>query len=489
MTGKMCSTGTVNRRLRDDYFYWACLAAVACALAFQLLVPPIIGLSDNGDFAREIGYFRYGPVQRVPPVRWTYVAPTYSRQKDVRQPLYEQLTSDFLFVAPAVWISRLTPGQTLPITLVGLLHAAGMLAALGRLFFVTRQLHGHTLLWIGAAIVLTDVGYAAYANSFFAEAASGIFAVWVIAEAVYACEERQPAWMFAGAAILLICSKAQTASLAVPLTIFCLLSTSRYQRITNFAIAGFLITAGILQFLSIKEQPKLETSYNMLFSAVLPESRDPRGDLRELGMDPELVRFKGTLAWSPQTGIYDKSVQSALRSGGPVHIAAFYAARPSRLWRHVTTLFPVATQIRPESCANFTMSARRAPAARATQFSLWSTFHERWLGRVTKFLLFGLLAMLLAGIATWRKWRFAPVMALLPALALTAFLTAAFGDANEPIKHQYLFNLLLDACLLFGLSCLSSRIGRVRIAQTNSRTPPTAMPTIRNGSSSSQTTG
>ncbi len=39
-------------------------------------------------------------------------------------------------------------------------------------------------------------------------------------------------------------------------------------------------------------------------------------------------------------------------------------------------------------------------------------------------------------------------MGLLPALCLAAFLTAAFGDAAEPIKHQFLFNLLLDATIV-----------------------------------------
>jgi Na+(H+)/acetate symporter ActP len=37
---------------------------------------------------------------------------------------------------------------------------------------------------------------------------------------------------------------------------------------------------------------------------------------------------------------------------------------------------------------------------------------------------------------------------------LTAFFAAAFGDAWEPVKHQFLFNLLLDTCLVFGLAAL-----------------------------------
>jgi hypothetical protein len=196
----------------------------------------------------------------------------------------------------------------------------------------------------------------------------------------------------------------------------------------------------------------------MLFSAVLPESRDPRGDLRALRMDPELVRFKGTLAWSPNSGLYAEEVRKAMHAAGPVQIAMFYVTRPKRLWRHITTLFPVATQIRPENCGNFEVSSGRPPGARATSFSFWTIVHERWLGRITKFLLFGLTAMLIACVVVSKKWRFAPLMALLPALSLIAFLTAAFGDASEPIKHQYLFNLMLDACLVSAFAALTGLV-------------------------------
>jgi hypothetical protein len=451
----------VNLRLSHWWFYFVGLAAVTGALAFQLLVPHIVGLSDNGDFQREIGVFGYGPAQRTPPLTWTYVAPTYIQQEGVRRPEYEHLTSDYLFVALAVGISKLIPGDgTLPITLVGVLHAGGLVAALARLFFVTRRFRAHPIIWIGAAAVLTDVGYAAYANSFFAEAASGVFAVWMIAEAIGACEERRVGLGFITSSLLLICAKPQNAPLAIPLAVYAAFVGRRNAVWTKLAAITTIAAAGIAMVCSVGARPKLETSYNMLFSAVLPESRDPRGDLRALSMDPELVRFKGTMAWSPNSGLYEESVREAMRAAGPGRIVAFYLRRPTRLWRHITTLFPVATQLRPESCGNFEVSAGRAPAARATRFTMWSTVHERWLGRVTKFLLFGLAGMMIAGVALWAKWVSAPIMALLPALGLTAFLTAAFGDANEPVKHQYLFNLMLDACLVFGLARVLPRFSR-----------------------------
>jgi hypothetical protein len=44
--------------------FWSVLAVAATVLALQLLVLPIVGLADQGDFARIVGKFGYGPERR-----------------------------------------------------------------------------------------------------------------------------------------------------------------------------------------------------------------------------------------------------------------------------------------------------------------------------------------------------------------------------------------------------------------------------------------
>jgi uncharacterized DUF497 family protein len=41
-----------------------------------------------------------------------------------------------------------------------------------------------------------------------------------------------------------------------------------------------------------------------------------------------------------------------------------------------------------------------------------------------------------------------------------AFFVAAFGDVYDNVKHQFLFNLLLDACLVFGFVATIHRLRR-----------------------------
>ena len=134
-------------------------------------------------------------------------------------------------------------------------------------------------------------------------------------------------------------------------------------------------------------------------------------------------------------------------------IVHFYFQHPARIWRHARILLPIAFSLRPEWCGNFERSAGRGPGARSAAFTLWSGFHEhvlRRIGRPILILLF--ISPAIAAIAWIRfpGWRRGiELLALLSAGCLTAFLTAALGDAWDNVKHLFLFNLMLDACLIF----------------------------------------
>jgi len=439
---------------------WTCLlplVAFGVLASVQLFGPPIVGLADNGDFPRAIGRFGYAQPQddREPRLIFAYLAPFYTHQplSQVRQKSHEFLTSHTLLVALAVVASRITsPSGTLFITTMGAVHMAAIFAALARLLFVTRHLRAHLLFGVALVLILTDVGYLAYCNSFFSEPASCIFALWFTAEAIAASREQALSGKLLAAALLFICAKPQNVPLALPLACYVYLMPRRSSVRTRLAASTGLLLAAAAVLHSVQPEPKLEVSYNLLFSAILPESRDPRADLEAMGMDPELVRFKNTRAWSADSGFYDEQVRKALKSSGPAGLAGFYMQRPTRAWRHLTTLFPTATRIRPECCANFEPSSGLPPGAQATSFSLWSKLHEQVFGHITKFWLLGLCGILAVHLRRGKPGSCADVLAVLSALCITAFLTAAFGDENEPVKHLYLFNLLSDITLILLLA-------------------------------------
>jgi hypothetical protein len=70
------------------------------------MVPPIVGLADQGDFARMIGRFGYGPEDKSPDLKFMYVVRKYVPDPAFRYPDWEQFNSEYLFVGSAVALNR-----------------------------------------------------------------------------------------------------------------------------------------------------------------------------------------------------------------------------------------------------------------------------------------------------------------------------------------------------------------------------------------------
>jgi hypothetical protein len=350
---------------------------------------------------------------------------------------------------------------------MGLVHLTAFLAAFAYLLKVTARVPFAPLLWMVLLVIATDAGYAAYWNSFYAEPATCIFLVLLIAEstAIAIQKKATPAQILRWSiwAALLVDAKAQNLALAALLAPFALVAF----RWTRAAVVGcaLIVAAGAFNYATLPESLKLANTYNDVFLSILPESHDPQADLRSLHVRPGLEKFSGTGAWSPGTGFYDLMRTGAIgREITPVSVARFYLLHPARVWRHARNLLPAALSLRPEWCGNFERSAGHPPGARNQSLAWWSAFHERVLGRAGRFILIALAIAPLFVAAAWIKRpgdRTAlAFLGLLGMGPLVAFLTAALGDAWDNVKHMFLFNLLIDTLLVACAGIIFSRIAR-----------------------------
>ena len=150
---------------RLDMLPWA-LGAASGVLIYQVCLPPIVGLADQGDFAKISGHFGYGPEDKSPELKYAFVERTYVPDPTYRQRDWEQWTSEYLFVGSALLLNKVvSKNGKLDIVVVGMVHMMVFLAAFARLLALTRSLRATPLWWIGALLVLTDGGYVAYWNS------------------------------------------------------------------------------------------------------------------------------------------------------------------------------------------------------------------------------------------------------------------------------------------------------------------------------------
>ena len=467
------------------------LALGGTILGWQLFVPPIVGLADQGDFGRLLGPLGYAPVPKGPEHKYAYLTRTFVRDSGTREPRWEQISSEFILATVAVTLNRFLAGPgTFDITLLGFTHAVVFLLALARLLYVTRNLARYRTAWALMVLVLTDVGYVAYWNSLYTEPASCLWFLFLLAESIDLCQSEQVSmghilrWNIF--AVLWIGAKAQNAALCIPLAAYDLrLAWRTTGCVSRYVALGGVVAvcaAGGVMYRSVRPAPRVSVLYDMVFSGILPEAEDARADLKALGLDPNYARYSGTLPWSPGTGVADGNLVNALQANvSSFSLMEFYLRRPARLWRHLQARLPAALSLRPEFCGNFEKSAGRPPGARSNAVALWSHFHERYLSRMALLLFGALLLVPVGGVgfvlnhgaaASTRRW--AELVILLTTCCSTAFFVAAFGDAYDNVKHQFLFNLLLDACLVFGFVAALHRFEAWRSNEKHRRDNPTS---------------
>jgi len=198
----------------------------AAIVIFQLFVPPIVGLADQGDFLRTLGKFGYGQDPPAPSLKYVYVPSKYV-PNSFRVREWEQPTSESMFVALALLLNKIvSKDSSLSILVIGSIHALAFLLVYARFLRVTKSFRAHTLLWIGATVILTDVGYVAYWNSLYREAASLLFCLALITETIEICRTESVStvavvrWVLW--AVLLLTAKEQNTPLALLLAIFLL---------------------------------------------------------------------------------------------------------------------------------------------------------------------------------------------------------------------------------------------------------------------------
>ena len=454
---------------------WIIVALAAVLVGWQLFVPPIIGLADQGDFVRVLGPTGYAPQPKGPEHKYFYLTRKFVWDPSYREPRWEQITSEFIPITLALALNRAFSNlAAFDITTVGFVHALLFLTAFARLLYVTRSLSRYRIVWAAMLLILTDVGYVAYWNSLYTEPASCLWFLFLLAECIALCTaDRVTVWMVLRwnvFAVLWVLAKTQNATLCLPLAAYGLLIAWRASdhkarwAATCGAIA--VLIAGTVMYRSLLPAPRMTNMYNVIFFAILPESNDPGADLKALGLDPGYARYSGTLAWTEGTGIADGRVVNAIQAHvTPARLVEFYVRRPARMWKHVRSALRTALFLRPEFCGNFDASAGRPPGARSNAIALWSRFHEKYLSRIAVYLLaaivltpvFGLMLLATGGLTPgFRRWTETGIWLAL--CCSMAFFAAAFGDAWDVVKHQFLFNLLLDACLVFAVAAVSSNI-------------------------------
>ncbi|MEX0881166.1 MAG: hypothetical protein WD451_15740 [Thermoanaerobaculia bacterium] len=447
----------------------ATVAVAAALLAAQLLVPPILGLADNGDFGRvmaKVGLGYIGTTREDNYVNWALTKFALVQKARPADPTSVYLTSETPVAALAVLASRVFgDGAVFDIRFLGVLHALLLLAALGVLVAACRDLSAPTQ-WLVAALlvfIFSDVGYAAPLNSLYAQTASFLFFLLTAAAAAAGISRGglDGAHLFAyfGLAAMFVASKPQEAVHGPLLAAFglslALSGARRSRRWLAAALALCLFAFSVWCFRSTPDWLRRVALYNTLFRELLPSSPDPAADLRHLGLDPGLVRHANTSPYPPGSLLYDPERSADLfRKYDYRALLGFYLSHPERLASLVHRGTRSAFHLRPLVLANYAKDSGRPPRTMTTHFDWWSRLRlvltpvpPFWLA-----LLLGgnLIACALGYRRASRRGRLARQgIAVLVLMAAMEFLVAVLADIlGDVARHLYVFHAMCDLLIV-----------------------------------------
>ncbi len=371
-------------------FYWPSLivaSVVFASLFYQLIIPPTLGLADNGDFLRVSGPAGIYHEQATGSAKFEYFRRFYHYNKPSD---HGYKTSHITATKIATIVDKLRADKdTFDITTLGLIQSLVISIAV---YILMSQLYvkDKITFFLGAffsVLVLTDTTHAVFLNSFFAESTGYTSFVLLIALLVFSGRGENAKIRDWGSmllfyiTLLFFCyAKAQYAVLAVPFCIVFVIVT-RKKKFT-FQLLSWLIAicviAGAMNDITGRVHPVLNTAnlYNLVFKEFLTWSDDPAATAKELGISEKYIEYAGTDAFNPKGGFRTKMLQRELNRIGRKATMKFMLNHPDCTFWILKRAENQIWQSRLKYMGNFTSDTGKEPQSQSYAFSLWSSFRE-----------------------------------------------------------------------------------------------------------------
>ncbi|WP_018130771.1 glycan biosynthesis hexose transferase WsfD [Effusibacillus pohliae] len=463
--------------------------AMLLVLVSQLLLPPIIGLANNGDFERIMSwgglqYTTDDPQQKY----FNYVNREFAVGDSK---LGSYVSTEILFLQIALWVNRLWMSPTtFDIRSLGFVHTISFLAAI--LLIVTgfrRQGvagRGWIALLLGFGFV--DVGYFAYFNSFFSESSSLIFLLAMIGFALHLLPDRAPAGRpdyrilngFFLTALCLVLAKVQNGLLGLLLPLFgwrlAQLHGEKKWKRTIALWSAFIFVVSVVMS-SLNPYDRINT-YQTVFYGILKDSPTPLADLRELGLPGQYAALAGTHYFTPnkpiditsesfQNGFYDRMNRSK--------VVKFYLTHPVRFLHKLDVVAHNSLNLE-FYLGTYEKSANKGPLAVSHQFSQWTWTLKHVIPK-SVWLFIGYFLLFVALL--WRQHRragkpngklLAEFWLMLALMAAMQFVTPLLGDGEADLgKHLFLFNVLFSVIVVVTLVWLGQALQKWAASRTERR--------------------
>lgn len=482
-----------NKDIRQFIAWIAVLASLGLAL-WLLMLPPFIGVADNGDFSRlmRITGFRYLDPNESYEDRYFGFAHQYFGYKSNWGSSY--VTTQILLLAVIGWIARIFNSEIFDIRWFGAVYSALFAAAVYLLIRHTPAIPGRktatAVIGAAAAVILLfifgDIGYLAYFQSFYGEPYAFIGMLLLAASAFALAASERPSGrllaLFVAAGVAVATSKIQNAPLGFA---FALLAWRLYalredrkwhkQVLTGIVV---LLACSVLMITAAPSGLKHINLYQSIFYGVLKDTPDLERDLKELGIPEKYAVLAGTNYFQKDTAIPQNDPvlrEEVLEKLGHKEIVLYYLRHPGRFVEKLEKAAENGVFIRPYYLGNYDQSSGMPRGAISHSFSGWSDWKVRHLPNTLGWFA-GYFAVYFAGLIVWRlrtsSGRMKLVLETMAAIGLAAVFSAVVpivGDGEADLgKHLFMFNVCFDMMVVSAAAALAygmvRGLARIRVS-------------------------
>jgi len=464
----------VKKLMRSEI---ALVAAAVIILTSILMLQPVIGVADNGDFNRIMtaGGIEYGPDETHQDKYFGYFHQTYSYYA---MAWGGYVSSQIPFAVLAGLVGRLMNGDFFDIRVLGFLNSVMYLAALYVWMRYNKsgsQLRNGLAVAAGAFVFL-DIGYIAYFNSFFGEAVTLIFMLLAFGFALAVAGTERPSirmlLLFYIASFLLTCTKLQNAPIGIVLIglglCFWRLSKERAWRRTILIGSASLLAAAAIMYVAAPKELKHINLYQTIFYGILKDSPDTEKALRQLGLPEELKVLAGTNYFQGDTAIKQDDpllYEHVYNRLGHTDVLLYYMKNPLRFVQKLERGAENGMTIRPYYLGSYDQSAGKPYGAVAFTYSGWSEFKRHSLPNALWFVTLIYVLYFAGAIYEYVRHREAGsriralIFGSIGLIGLFGFAVPLLGDGEADLgKHLFLFNVCFDMMLVIGVLYIAGKL-------------------------------
>lgn len=473
---------------------WIVGIGSAILIVALIMIPPVLGVADSGDYARVLVGAGIAPLDPNESYHDRYFGYAHSLYGYGGYLFGGYFSTHVLLVMVAGWIGRIFSAEHFDIRVLGACYTALYVWAVTLLIKHAPKAHSHNAtlavtltLAFCIVVVFGDIGYVVYFQSFFGEPYAFIATLLTVGAVVALLTSDRPSGalfaLFVGAALALATSKIQNAPIGFAFAALAWrmlqLRDDRRWRKQVWTGAALLVVCSALMIVVAPDRLKHTNLYQSIFYGVLKDTPRLSADMKELGIPEKYAANAGTNYFQKDTAIPqgDPTLhREVLEKLSHKDIALYYARHPSRFIQKLEVAADNAVYIRPGYLGNYDQSEGKQWRALSYTYSAWSQWKEEHMPRqLAVFAVFYALYYLLLA-AIWlrtqsRKLRLGlETMAIVGVAGLFAVFVAIIGDGEADMgKHLFMFNVCFDLMVVSVVTGIAYVIAKLVESRSRAR--------------------